>query len=94
MREASLSRIFTADETWVHQKQRDKEWYRQGIHALVPRWRKAVEVDGAFVKKTGFGNKPSHLNMCNFHNFLINIYCGKTYGVLSGEPSYKTSYLK
>jgi histone-lysine N-methyltransferase SETMAR len=24
----------------------DKTWYPQGIHALVPRWRKAVEVDG------------------------------------------------
>jgi hypothetical protein len=27
--------------------------------------------------KTGFGDKPSHLNMCYLHDFLINIYCGK-----------------
>jgi hypothetical protein len=29
----------------------DKSWYWQGIHALVPRWRKAVQVDGDYVEK-------------------------------------------
>jgi hypothetical protein len=33
------------------QKQQDKECYRQGIHAPVSRWRKAVEVDGDFEEK-------------------------------------------
>jgi hypothetical protein len=35
--------------TWLHEQ--DKEWYRQGIHALVSRWRKDVEVGGDFVEK-------------------------------------------
>jgi hypothetical protein len=38
-------------KTWLHEQ--DKEWYRQGIHVLVSRWRKAVEVDGDFVEKQG-----------------------------------------
>jgi hypothetical protein len=29
----------------------DKSWYWQGMYALVPRWRKAVEVDGDYVEK-------------------------------------------
>jgi hypothetical protein len=27
------------------------QWYRQGIHTLVPRWCNAIEVDGDFVEK-------------------------------------------
>jgi histone-lysine N-methyltransferase SETMAR len=53
--------------TWPYEQ--DKEWYRQGIHALVSCWCKAVEVDGDFVEKVGFGDEPSHLNMCYFHDF-------------------------
>jgi hypothetical protein len=54
--EALSSRTVTAAEILVHNfepetKEQDKEWYRQGIHALVSRWRKAVEVDGDFVEK-------------------------------------------
>jgi hypothetical protein len=53
---AFFSRIVTAGETWPitlkrRQKEQDKKWYRQGIHALVSRWRKAVQVDGDFVEK-------------------------------------------
>jgi hypothetical protein len=33
------------------QKEQGKECYRQGIHALVSRWHKTVEVDGDFVEK-------------------------------------------
>jgi hypothetical protein len=29
----------------------DKSWYRQGIHALVPRCHKAIQVDGEYVEK-------------------------------------------
>jgi histone-lysine N-methyltransferase SETMAR len=29
-----------------------KSWYRQGIYALVPRWRKAVQIDGDYVEKS------------------------------------------
>jgi hypothetical protein len=32
-------------------REQDMAWYRQGIHTLIPRWRRAVEVDGDFVKK-------------------------------------------
>jgi histone-lysine N-methyltransferase SETMAR len=32
-------------------RRQDKSWYRQGIHALVPRWRTAVQVDGDYVEK-------------------------------------------
>jgi hypothetical protein len=30
-----------------------------------------------------FGDKPSHLNICYFHDLCINIYCGKkkTWGI-------------
>jgi hypothetical protein len=26
-------------------------WYREGMHVLVSRWRKAVDVDGDYVEK-------------------------------------------
>jgi hypothetical protein len=42
--------------------EQDKKWYRQDTHALVSRWRKAVEVDGDLVEKIGFGDKPPHFN--------------------------------
>jgi histone-lysine N-methyltransferase SETMAR len=32
-------------------RRQGKSWYRQGIHALVPRWRKVVQVDGDYVEK-------------------------------------------
>jgi hypothetical protein len=32
-------------------KSADPEFYRAGIHALAPRWRKAVERDGDYVEK-------------------------------------------
>jgi hypothetical protein len=54
--------VISAMRTWLHEQ--DKEWYRQGIHALLSRWRKAAEVERDTVEKTGFGDKPSHLNMC------------------------------
>jgi hypothetical protein len=44
-----------------------------GLHTLVSRWRKAVEVDSGFVEKIGFGDIPSHLNICHFNDFIINI---------------------
>jgi histone-lysine N-methyltransferase SETMAR len=34
---------------WLHRQ--GKSWYQQGIHALVPRWRKAGQVDGDRVEK-------------------------------------------
>jgi hypothetical protein len=34
---------------WLHRQ--DRNWYWQGIHALVPHWRKDKQVDGDYVKK-------------------------------------------
>ncbi|KDR22890.1 hypothetical protein L798_14745, partial [Zootermopsis nevadensis] len=41
--------VIQAVRTWL--RAQDKSWYRQGMHALVPRWRKAVQVDGDYVEK-------------------------------------------
>jgi hypothetical protein len=41
--------VISAARTWQHEQ--DNEWYQQDIHALVSRWRKAVEMDGDFVEK-------------------------------------------
>ena len=34
--------------TWLSEQ--EMSWYREGMHALVSRWRKAVDVDGDYVK--------------------------------------------
>jgi hypothetical protein len=41
--------VTEAVRKWLHRQ--DKSWYRQGIHVLVPRWRKAVQVDGDYMEK-------------------------------------------
>jgi hypothetical protein len=41
--------VIEAVRKWLHRQ--DKSWYQQGIHALVPCWRKAVQVDGDYVEK-------------------------------------------
>jgi hypothetical protein len=41
--------VINAVRTWLQEQ--DKEWYRQGIGALVSPWRKAVEVDRDSVEK-------------------------------------------
>jgi hypothetical protein len=41
--------IIEAVRKWLHMK--DKSWYRQGIHALVPHWHKAIQVDEDYVEK-------------------------------------------
>jgi hypothetical protein len=35
--------------TWL--REQEKSWYREGMHALVSRWSKAVDVDGDYVEK-------------------------------------------
>jgi hypothetical protein len=32
--------------------------------------------------KIDFGDKPSYLNMCYFHDTLVNIYCEKAWGII------------
>jgi nitrate reductase assembly molybdenum cofactor insertion protein NarJ len=41
--------VIEAMRKWL--RRQDKSWYQQGIQALVPRWRKAVQVDGDYVEK-------------------------------------------
>jgi hypothetical protein len=37
-----------AVKKWLRRK--DKSWYRHGIHALVPCWRNAIQVDDDYVQ--------------------------------------------
>lgn len=41
--------VIRAVKKWL--RDQNKDWYRQGIHALVSRWRKAIERDGDYVEK-------------------------------------------
>jgi hypothetical protein len=41
--------VIEAVRKWI--RRQEKIWYWQGIHALVPHWRKAVQVDGDYVDK-------------------------------------------
>jgi hypothetical protein len=46
------SRWYLGPSFWTgDRKEQDKEWYRQGIHALVSRRRKAVEGGGDFLEE-------------------------------------------
>jgi hypothetical protein len=38
-----------AVRTWL--REQETSWYREGMHALVSRWRKSVDVDGDYVEK-------------------------------------------
>ena len=44
----SADNVVSTVRTWLRQKV--KEWHQSGIHALVPRWRKAIELPGEFVE--------------------------------------------
>jgi len=41
--------VIRAVRTWI--REQEMSWYRKGMHALVSRWRKAVDVDGDYVEK-------------------------------------------
>jgi histone-lysine N-methyltransferase SETMAR len=58
--------VISTVRTWLHEQ--DKEWYQQGTHtffSLVQGCRSGQRLG----KKTGFGDKPSDLNMSYFHEF-------------------------
>jgi len=42
--------VIRAVRTWL--REQETSWYREGMHALVSRWRKAVDVDGDYVEKS------------------------------------------
>ena len=41
--------VIRAVRTWL--REQETSWYREGMHALVSRWRKAVDVHGDYVEK-------------------------------------------
>jgi len=41
--------MIRAARTWLHDQ--ETSWYREGMHALVSCWRKAIDVDGDYVEK-------------------------------------------
>jgi hypothetical protein len=41
--------MIRAVRTCLHEQ--ETSWYREGMHALVSRWHKAVDVDGDYVEK-------------------------------------------
>jgi len=42
--------VIRAVRTWLHEQ--ETSWYREGVHVLVSRWNKAVDVDGDYVEKS------------------------------------------
>jgi len=42
--------VIRAVRTWLHEQ--EMSWYREGMHALVLRWRKVIDVDGDYVEKS------------------------------------------
>jgi hypothetical protein len=41
--------VICAVRTWL--REQEMRWYREGLHALASRWRKAVDLDGDYVDK-------------------------------------------
>jgi hypothetical protein len=71
--------VIRAVRTWL--REQDKARYRQGLYTLIPRWRKAVQVDGDFVNKNRVRYKISPFIMCNFHDLGTNYYREKIWGI-------------
>ena len=42
--------VIRAVRTWL--REQETSWYREGMHALISRWRKAVDVGGDYVEKS------------------------------------------
>jgi len=43
--------VIRAVRTWLRGEQ-ETSWYREGMHAFVWRWRKAIDLDGDYVEKS------------------------------------------
>jgi hypothetical protein len=50
-------------------REQETNWYREGMHALVSRWRKAVDVDGDYVEKIPSVKETSSYTVREFHTF-------------------------
>jgi hypothetical protein len=49
LRIQEVESVIRAVRTWL--REHETSWYREGMHALVSCWRKAVDVDGDYVEK-------------------------------------------
>jgi hypothetical protein len=49
LRLQEVESVIRAVRTWLHEQETSR--YREGMHALVSRWCKAVDVDGGYVEK-------------------------------------------
>jgi hypothetical protein len=59
--------VISSVRTWL--REQETNWYREGMHALVSRWRKAVDVGGEYVKKITCIKEPSSYTVREFHTF-------------------------
>jgi hypothetical protein len=81
-----VNSIIEAVRKWLCRQ--DNSWYQQGIHALVPCWHKAVQVDGDYVENS-VCKRNIHL-YCHQISTILNKYIlRKKCGVkLFKQPSY------
>jgi hypothetical protein len=49
LRLQEVESVISAVRAWLREQKMN--WYREGMHALVSRWRKAIDVDGDYVEK-------------------------------------------
>jgi hypothetical protein len=59
--------VIRAVRTWL--REQETSWYREGMHALVLRSCKSVDVDGDYVKNSSFGNTFSKMLMVSIRQF-------------------------
>ena len=59
--------VIRAVRTWL--REQEASWYRGGMHALVSRWRKAVDVDGDYVEKVTRVKETFCYTVREFHTF-------------------------
>jgi hypothetical protein len=57
--------VIRAVRTWL--REQETSWYREGMHALVSCWRKAIDVDGDFVEKMTCVKETSSYTVREFH---------------------------
>jgi len=69
--------------TWL--REQETSWYKERMHALVSRRRKAVDVDGDYVEKIARVKETSSYTVREFHTFRINSFRENKCGALLPE---------
>ena len=59
--------VIHAVRTWL--REQETSWYREGLHALVLRWHKAVDVHGDYVEKITCVKETSSYTVREFRTF-------------------------